>query len=118
MLLAGEQEIANMIALASESLNHALRLVRWHDRVLVALEKDHGLRQPVQTADRRALVVAGRRCAVRPRCRAPHSGPAPAASPRSQDVRPAALIKLELLSSNKSDEWCPNAFYTEGAGHE
>src|SRR6266487_909162 len=58
MLLAGEQKVADMSALAAERLNHRLRLVRWHDRVLVALEEDNGLRQPVRMMDRRALAVA------------------------------------------------------------
>src|SRR5262249_33093594 len=57
MLLAGEQEIAHMFTLAAEGLNHGLRLVRGHDRVFVALEEDHRLRQPVRMMDRRALTV-------------------------------------------------------------
>jgi hypothetical protein len=34
MLLASEQEIANLIALAAQRLNHGLRPVRRHDGIL------------------------------------------------------------------------------------
>ena len=58
VLLAGEQEIADRIALAPQRLDHGLGLVRRHDGVLVALEEDHRLRQPVRVIERRALAIA------------------------------------------------------------
>src|SRR6266536_425560 len=58
MLLAREQEIAHRIALAPERLDHAFCLVRRHDGVLVPLEEDHRLRQPIRVIERRALAIA------------------------------------------------------------
>src|SRR5215472_5011436 len=58
MLLAREQEIANRIALAPQRLNHAFCLVRRHDGVLLPLEEDHRLREPISMIKRRALAIA------------------------------------------------------------
>src|SRR6185436_9606519 len=58
MLLAREQEIADRIALAPQRLDHAFCLVRRHDGVLIALEEDHWLRQPIRVIERRALAIA------------------------------------------------------------
>src|SRR5262249_60647306 len=58
MLLAREQEIANRIALAPQRLNHAFCLVRRHDGVLLPLEEDHRLREPINMIKRRALAIA------------------------------------------------------------
>ena len=58
MLLAREQEIADRIALAPQRLNHAFCLVRRHDGVLLPLEEDHRLREPIRVIERRALAIA------------------------------------------------------------
>src|SRR5260221_5561080 len=58
MLLAREKEIADRIALAPQRLNHALCLVWRHDGVLVPLEKDHRLREPIRGIERRPLAIA------------------------------------------------------------
>src|SRR5262245_52159444 len=58
MLLAREQEIADRIALAPQRLDHAFRLVGRHDGVLLPLEEDHRLREPIRVIQRRALAIA------------------------------------------------------------
>ena len=58
MLLAREQEISDRIASAPQRLNHTLRLVGRHDGVLLPLEEDHRLRQPIRVIKRRALAIA------------------------------------------------------------
>src|SRR5215468_5530334 len=58
MLLAREQEIANRITFAPQRLNHTFRLVRRHDGVLLPLEEDHRLRDPIRVIERRALAIA------------------------------------------------------------
>src|SRR6516165_2973792 len=58
MLLAREQEIADRIALAPQRLNHAFCLVRRHDSILVPLEEDHRLREPIRVIEWRALAIA------------------------------------------------------------
>src|SRR6516164_2500301 len=58
MLLAREQEIANRITFAPQRLNHTFRLVRRHDGVLLPLEKDDRLREPIRVIKRRALAIA------------------------------------------------------------
>src|SRR5262249_16597301 len=57
MLLAREQEIADWIALAPQRLNHAFCLVRRHDGVLLPLEEDDRLREPIRMIKRRALAI-------------------------------------------------------------
>ena len=59
VLLAREQEIADRIALAPQRLDHGFCLVRRHDGVLITLEEDHRLRQPIRVIERRALAIAG-----------------------------------------------------------
>src|SRR5262249_33205706 len=58
MLLAREQEIADRIALAPRRLNYAFCLVRRHDGVLLPLEEDHRLCEPIRVIERRALAIA------------------------------------------------------------
>src|SRR5215470_15630910 len=58
VLLAGEQEIADGTAFAPQHIDHHLGLVRRHDRVLLALEEDHRLRQPLRVIERRTLAIA------------------------------------------------------------
>src|SRR6266511_3402932 len=58
VLLAREQEIADRVALAPQRFDHGFCLVRRHDGVLVALEEDHRLRQPIRVIERRALAIA------------------------------------------------------------
>src|SRR5262249_29763445 len=58
MLLAREQEIANRIALAPQRLNHAFCLVRRHDGVLLPLEEDPRLREPMTIKRRGASGIA------------------------------------------------------------
>src|SRR5262249_2250770 len=48
MLLAREQEIADRIAFAPQRLNHTFCLVRRHDGVLLPLEEDDRLREPIR----------------------------------------------------------------------
>ena len=57
MLLAGEQEIADRIALAPSAATIASA---WFGgtTVLLALEEDHRLSQPIRVIKRRALAVA------------------------------------------------------------
>src|ERR1700730_11837885 len=57
VLLAGKQEVADRLAPAAERRNHGLGLVRRHDRVLVALEEDHRLRQAIGMEQRRACAI-------------------------------------------------------------
>src|SRR5262249_5346272 len=57
MLLAREEEIAARIAVAPQCLDHTFCLVRRHDGVLVPLEEDHRLRQPIRVIERRALAI-------------------------------------------------------------
>src|SRR5262245_39882654 len=66
VLLAGEQEIADRIALAPERRDHRFGLVRRHDRVLLALEEDHRFREPIRVIKRRALAIPGFLLRIRP----------------------------------------------------
>src|SRR6266516_5167084 len=58
MLLAREQEIADRISLAPQCLDHTFSLVRRHDGILVPLEEDHRLREPIRVIERRTLAIA------------------------------------------------------------
>src|SRR6202045_2212016 len=57
VLLAGEEEIGDRIALAPERLDHDLGLVGRHDRILLPLEEDHRLGQALRMKERRALAI-------------------------------------------------------------
>src|SRR5262245_45738560 len=88
MLLAREQEIADRIAFAPQRLNHTFCLVRRHDGVLLPLEEDHRLREPIRVIDRRALAIARFLLRIR-------------------SDQPVEIARLELVGVARERPWLP-----------